>query len=72
MYYDFRGSWDKHLSLAEFAYNNNYHSSIGMTPYEALYDKACRSPSCCEEVRKRHFSRLDLVQESVDKILIVQ
>ncbi|KAL6218368.1 hypothetical protein ACLB2K_011582 [Fragaria x ananassa] len=24
----FRGSWDKNLSLMEFAYNNSYHSSI--------------------------------------------
>nr|GEX76111.1 reverse transcriptase domain-containing protein [Tanacetum cinerariifolium] len=25
---DFRGSWDIHLPLAEFYYNNSYHSSI--------------------------------------------
>ncbi|KAL8105263.1 hypothetical protein AgCh_029162 [Apium graveolens] len=34
---DFAGSWDDHLPLIEFSYNNNYHSSIGMPPYEALY-----------------------------------
>ncbi|XP_049361530.1 uncharacterized protein LOC125826254 [Solanum verrucosum] len=34
---DFKGSWDDHLLLIEFTYNNNYHSNIGMTPYEALY-----------------------------------
>ncbi|XP_048228249.1 uncharacterized protein LOC125369523 [Ricinus communis] len=28
--------------MMEFAYNNNFHSSIGMAPYEALYDKKCR------------------------------
>ena len=27
---DFKESWDDHLSLVEFAYNNSYHSSIGM------------------------------------------
>lgn len=37
--FDFGGSWDRHMSLAEFAYNNSLHSSIGMTPYEALYGK---------------------------------
>ncbi|KAJ9557272.1 hypothetical protein OSB04_011886 [Centaurea solstitialis] len=31
---DFGGSWDTYLPLAEFSYNNNYHSSIGMPPYE--------------------------------------
>ncbi|CAM8999441.1 unnamed protein product [Rhodiola kirilowii] len=25
---DFKGSWDRYLSVMEFAYNNNYHSSI--------------------------------------------
>ena len=27
------GDWDNHLSLIEFTYNNNYHSSIGMAPF---------------------------------------
>ncbi|GJY86152.1 ribonuclease H-like domain-containing protein [Tanacetum coccineum] len=33
---DFGGSWDVHLSLAEFSYNNSYHSSIRCAPFEAL------------------------------------
>ncbi|WMV29487.1 hypothetical protein MTR67_022872 [Solanum verrucosum] len=36
---DFKCNWDDHLSLIEFAYNNSYHSSIGMAPFEALYVK---------------------------------
>ena len=40
---DFRGSWDDHFPLIEFSYSNSYHSSIGMTPFEALYVKRCRS-----------------------------
>ncbi|XP_069154406.1 uncharacterized protein [Solanum lycopersicum] len=35
---DFGGHWDQFLPLAEFAYNNSYHSSIEMAPFEALYD----------------------------------
>ena len=34
---EFRGSWDEHLVLMEFAYNNSYHSSIDMTSFEVLY-----------------------------------
>lgn len=30
----------------EFAYNNSYHSSIGITPYEALNERKCKSPLC--------------------------
>ncbi|KAF3622660.1 RNA-directed DNA polymerase -like protein [Capsicum annuum] len=35
---DFKGSWDDHLPLIEFAYNNSYYSSIKMAPFEAIYD----------------------------------
>jgi hypothetical protein len=37
-------NWDKHLSLAEFAYNNSYQSSLRMAPFEALYGRRCRTP----------------------------
>ena len=36
---DFGGQWDLHLPLIEFAYNNSYHASIEMAPYEALYGR---------------------------------
>ena len=39
----FKGCWAIHLSLMEFDYNNNYQLSIGMTPYEALYCRPCRT-----------------------------
>ena len=41
---EFQGTWDKYIALIEFAYNKQYHSSIGMAPYEALYGRKCRSP----------------------------
>ncbi|WRX12994.1 Reverse transcriptase domain - like 10 [Theobroma cacao] len=47
---DFLGSWDRHLSLVEFAYNNSFQASIGMAPYEALYGRKCRTPLCWDEV----------------------
>ncbi|GKE13089.1 putative reverse transcriptase domain-containing protein, partial [Tanacetum coccineum] len=39
---DFSGSWNIHLPLAEFSYNNSYHSSIRYAPIEALYGRKCR------------------------------
>ena len=33
---DHDGSWDRHIPLGEFVYNNSFQSSIGMAPYEAL------------------------------------
>ena len=47
---DFSGTWERHLPLVEFAYNNSYQSSIDMAPFEALYGRPCRSPVCGAEV----------------------
>ena len=43
---EFKENWVKHLSLVEFAYNNNYQASIGMAPYEVLYERKCRTLVC--------------------------
>ena len=39
---EFKGSWDTHLALMEFSYNNSYQASIEMAPFEALYGRKCR------------------------------
>ncbi|GJV02324.1 putative reverse transcriptase domain-containing protein [Tanacetum coccineum] len=39
---EFGGSWDVHLPLAKFSYNNSYHTSIRCAPFEALYGRKCR------------------------------
>nr|GEY07004.1 reverse transcriptase domain-containing protein [Tanacetum cinerariifolium] len=36
---DFGSSWDRHLPLVEFSYNNSYHMSIKAASYEALYGR---------------------------------
>ncbi|GJR09681.1 putative reverse transcriptase domain-containing protein [Tanacetum coccineum] len=41
---NFAGSWDVHLPLVEFSYNNIYHSSVRCAPFEALYGRNCHSP----------------------------
>ena len=41
---EFGGHWNNFLPLAEFSYNNSYHSSIDMAPFEELYGRRCRSP----------------------------
>jgi hypothetical protein len=53
---DFSKNWDKYLSLAEFAYNNSYQSSLKMTPFEALYGKkVSNTPQPVLAWRKRNF-----------------
>lgn len=35
---------EDHFSLIEFSYNNSYHFSIQMVPFENLYGRRCRYP----------------------------
>ena len=37
------GTWDSHFPLIEFTYNNNYHYSIRMAPFEALNGRMCKT-----------------------------
>nr|GEU29824.1 putative reverse transcriptase domain-containing protein [Tanacetum cinerariifolium] len=65
---DFRGSWDVHLLLVEFSYNNSYHSSVRCAPFKALYGRKCRSPIMWAEVGEGQLIRPKLVQETTEKI----
>jgi len=69
---DFKGSWEGHLHLAEFSYNNSYQASIKMAPFEALYGRRYRSPLCWDEVGKRRHLGPDVIVQAVDKIRTIQ
>ncbi|GJU58756.1 putative reverse transcriptase domain-containing protein [Tanacetum coccineum] len=47
---DFGNGWVRHLPLVGFSYNNSYHASIKVAPFEALYGRKCRLPVCWAEV----------------------
>ncbi|CAN6680198.1 unnamed protein product [Malus baccata var. baccata] len=64
----FGDSWHDRLDLMEFAYNNSFHSSIGMSPFEALYGKACRTPLCWSEVGERILEGPEIVDETTQNI----
>ncbi|GKG35439.1 putative reverse transcriptase domain-containing protein, partial [Tanacetum coccineum] len=65
---DFEGSWDVHLPLVEFLYNNSYHFSVRCASFEALYDRKCRSPIMRAEVGEGQMIGPELVQETTEKI----
>ena len=69
---EFKGSWDEYIPLMEFAYNNYFHSSIGMAPYEALYGRKCRSPLYWDKEGTTILEGIDLVQNAMDKVNIVK
>ncbi|GJS93881.1 putative reverse transcriptase domain-containing protein [Tanacetum coccineum] len=65
---DFGGSWDVHLPLVEFSYNNNYHSSVRCASFKALYARKCRSLIMWAEVGEGQLIGPELVQETTKKI----
>ncbi|XP_072081170.1 uncharacterized protein [Arachis hypogaea] len=62
------GSWDRYMPLVEFAYNNSFHASIGMAPYEALYGQKCQSPLCWYEFGEVSVLGPDLIAETTENI----
>jgi hypothetical protein len=65
---DWNRSWSEHLPLAEFAYNNSYHSSIQMAPFEALYGRKCRSPLCWDAVGENTIIGPQMIADTVEKV----
>ncbi|WMV42384.1 hypothetical protein MTR67_035769 [Solanum verrucosum] len=65
---NFGGHWDKFIPLCEFSYNNSYHSSIDMTPFETLYGRGCRSPIGWFEAGDVKPLGVDLVKDAQDKV----
>nr|GFB33986.1 putative reverse transcriptase domain-containing protein [Tanacetum cinerariifolium] len=64
---NFGKGWDKHLPLVEFSYNNSYHTSIKVSPFEALYGRKCRSPICWAEVGDRQLTGPEIIHETTEK-----
>ncbi|GKD29187.1 putative reverse transcriptase domain-containing protein [Tanacetum coccineum] len=69
---DFGNSWDRHFPLDEFSYNNSYHVSIKVAPYEALYERKCRSPVCWSEVVDSQLTGLELIRDTTEKIVKIK
>ena len=69
---DFRGSWDDHLPFIEFLYNNSYHSSIGMTQFETIYDRRCRSPIGWFEVGESSILGPEIIHEALEKVRVIR
>ncbi|KAM1721715.1 hypothetical protein ACFX12_023218 [Malus domestica] len=68
----FGDSWHDRLDLMEFAYNNSFHSSIGMSPFEALYGRACRTPLCWSEVGERILEGPEIVDETTQNVQVIK
>ena len=69
---DHKGNWEEHLPLVEFAYNNSYQASVHMAPYEALYERPCRSPICWTKVGENSITGPDLIRDTSEKVSLLR
>lgn len=68
----FKCNWDYHLPLMEFSYKNNYHSTISMVTFEALYGRRCRSPVGWYHVGKYDLLGPNLFYEAIEKDHVIR
>ena len=64
--------WEKYLPLVEFAYNNSFHNSIGIFPYESLYGMPCRTPLSWERLEDRVTVGPELIQEMEEHVIHIR
>jgi len=67
-----KGSWESFLPLIKFTYNNSFHSTIGMAPYEALYGRRCRTPLCWLEPGENLTLGPEVVKQTTEKVKLIQ
>ncbi|KAD5960518.1 hypothetical protein E3N88_11990 [Mikania micrantha] len=65
---DYEGNWNKHKPLAKFSYNNSYHSSIDMAPFEMLYGRKYRTPICWGELGQKELGNLEVVRATTERL----
>ena len=68
---DYEGSWDRHILLVEFVYDNSFQLSIRMAPYKALYGRKCRTPLCWTELSEKKVIGPNLIQETEEKVKMI-
>ena len=69
---DHLGTWSDMLPYVEFTYNNSYHSSIGMAPYETLYGRRCRTPLCWQQDEESVVLGPEFLQQTTKKVKVIQ
>ncbi|XP_073152895.1 uncharacterized protein [Henckelia pumila] len=52
----------------EFTYNNSYQETIGVTPYEVLYGRRCKTPLHWDEFGERAVLGPEIVAQTVDLV----
>ena len=69
---DFKGNWNDHIPIIEFACNNNYHCNTQMDPYKALYRRRWKFVIGWFGVGQDGLIRLNLIHQAMEKVKVIQ
>jgi transposase InsO family protein len=64
--------WKDYLHLVEFAYNNEYHTSFNMSPFEALYGRKCNTTVSWDNPADRVVIGPELLKEMEDQMIKIK
>ena len=64
--------WGDYLHLVEFAYNNGYQASLGMSQFEALYGKRRRTPANWDSLVNRVVLWPEMLKEMEQEIVKIK
>jgi transposase InsO family protein len=60
--------WEEFFPLVEFAYNNNYQSTIKMAPFEFLYGRPCQTSLSWDRLEDRVLVGPEVIQEMEEQM----
>jgi hypothetical protein len=64
--------WGDYLHLVEFSYNNGYHASLKMSPFEALYGRKCSTAVSWDNLADRVVVGPELLKEMEDQMIKIK
>ena len=64
--------WEDYLHLVEFAYNTGQQAYLGMSPYESLYGRRCRTLVTWDNPVNKVVLGLELLKEMEQKVVKIR
>jgi hypothetical protein len=64
--------WEDSQDLVEFTYNNGYHASLKMSPFEALYGRKCNTLVSWDNPANRVVVGPELLKEMEDQMIKIK
>ncbi|KAH9287499.1 hypothetical protein KI387_031616, partial [Taxus chinensis] len=64
--------WEEYIPLVEFSYNNTYHASLNMAPFEALYGRKCRTPVSWDNIEDREVIGPEILMEMEQQVKLIR